>query len=94
MAVNGADDDGSGTVALLEIAEAYGRAAAEGLRPRRSVLFAAWNSEERGLLGAWAYTEDPIVPLDRTAAVLNMDMVGRNEEVPVGGGRRFTGLEV
>ncbi|HJO38983.1 MAG: M28 family peptidase [Vicinamibacterales bacterium] len=90
----GADDDGSGTVALLEIAEAYARAAANGQRPRRSVLFAAWNSEERGLLGAWAYTEDPIVPLDRTVAVLNMDMVGRNEEVPVGGGRRFRGLEI
>jgi hypothetical protein len=90
----GADDDGSGTVALLEIAEAYARAAANGQRPRRSVLFAAWNSEERGLLGAWAYTEDPIVPLARTAAVLNMDMVGRNEEVPVGGGRRFRGLEL
>ncbi len=91
---NGADDDGSGTVALLEIAEAYARAAEAGRRPQRSVLFAAWNSEERGLLGAWAYTEDPIRPLDQTVAVLNMDMVGRNEEVPVGGGRRFTGLEV
>ena len=91
---NGADDDGSGTVALLEIAEAYALAAATGLRPRRSILFAAWNSEERGLLGAWAYTENPIVPLSDTVAVLNMDMIGRNEEVPVGGGGRFRGLEV
>src|SRR5204863_7412431 len=47
---NGADDNGSGTVALLEIAEAYGLAAKGGQRPRRSVLFAAWHSEERGLL--------------------------------------------
>lgn len=91
---NGADDDGSGTVALLEIAEAYSLAAASGSRPRRTVLFAAWNAEERGLLGAWAYTEQPLHPLEQTVAVLNMDMIGRNEEVPVGGGRRFRGLEV
>jgi Zn-dependent M28 family amino/carboxypeptidase len=91
---NGADDDGSGTVGLTEIAEAFSLAAAAGQRPRRSVIFAAWNSEERGLLGAWAYTEDPIVPLDRIAAVLNMDMIGRNEEVQVGGGTRFRGLEI
>ena len=75
-------------------AEAYAKAAESGSRPRRSVLFAAWNSEERGLLGAWAYAESPIVPLEKTVAVLNMDMIGRNEEVPVGGGRRFRGLEV
>jgi hypothetical protein len=91
---NGADDDGSGIVGLLEIAEAYALAAVDGRRPRRSVLFAAWNSEERGLLGAWAYTERPTAPLDRIVAVLNMDMIGRNEEVPVGGGARFRGLDL
>jgi Zn-dependent M28 family amino/carboxypeptidase len=92
---NGADDDGSGTVALLDIADAYAQAAAAGQRPRRSVLFACWGSEERGpLLGAWAYTENPTFPLARTVAVLNMDMIGRNEEVQVGGGPRFNGLEV
>lgn len=99
--MNGADDDGSGTVGLLAIAEAYALAAKNGQRPRRSILFAAFNSEERGLLGAWAYTEQPTVPLDRIVAVLNMDMVGRNEEVPApdpaaggrGGGGRFNGLE-
>jgi len=92
---NGADDDGSGTVGLLEIAEAYARAAAEGRRPRRSVLFAAWNTEERGLLGAWAYAESPMRPLAETVAVLNMDMIGRNEEVPEGEGDsgRFRGLD-
>jgi hypothetical protein len=92
---NGADDDGSGTVALIEIAEAYGLAAQAKQRPRRTVLFACWGSEERGpLLGSWAYTDAPVWPLERTVAVLNMDMIGRNEEVPVGGGGRFTGLEV
>ncbi len=90
---NGADDDGSGTVALFEIAEAYALAAKEGKRPRRSVLFAAWNSEEVGLLGSWAYAEDPLTPLSKTVAVLNLDMIGRNEEVPENGGRRFRGLE-
>lgn len=90
---NGADDNGSGTVGLMAIAEAFADAARAGQRPKRSVIFADWNSEERGLLGAWAYTEDPIVPLDRIAGVLNMDMIGRNEEVPENGGARFRGLE-
>lgn len=91
---NGADDNGSGTVGLLEIAEAFAEAARAGKRPRRSILFAAWNSEERGLLGAWAYTEQPLAPLAKTVAVLNMDMIGRNEEVQEGGGNRFRGLAV
>ena len=91
---NGADDNGSGVVALIEIAEAYALAAKEGHRPKRSILFASWNSEERGLLGAWAYTEQPLAPLTTIAAVLNMDMIGRNEEIPVGGGPRFGGLDV
>lgn len=92
---NGADDNASGTVAVIDIAEAYVLAAREGRRPRRSILFAVFGSEERGpLLGSWAYTERPLRPLDKTVAVLNMDMIGRNMEVPVGGGRRFRGLEV
>ncbi len=99
---NGADDDGSGTVGLLAIAEAYAQAAKNGQRPRRSVLFAAFDSEERGLLGAWAFVEQPPIPLDRIVAVLNMDMIGRNEEVPDpaaaaggrgGAGGRFNGLD-
>ena len=92
--LNGADDNGSGTVALLAIADAFAAAAKSGQRPKRSVLFAAWNSEERGLLGAWAYTEQPLAPLNTIAAVLNMDMIGRNEEIPAGGGNRFNALEV
>jgi len=90
---NGADDNASGTAAVIEIAEAYALAAQMGQRPRRSILFAVFGSEERGpLLGAWAYTERPLRPLDKTVGVLNMDMIGRNMEVPVGGGRRFRGL--
>jgi hypothetical protein len=91
--LNGADDDGSGTVGVIEIAEAFMAAAAKGQRPRRSILFAAWNSEERGLFGAWAYTEQPLRPLKQTVAVLNMDMIGRNEEVPEAGAGRFRGLD-
>ncbi|MEP7345759.1 MAG: M28 family peptidase [Gemmatimonadaceae bacterium] len=89
---NGADDNGSGTVGLVAIAEAFAAAARSGQRPKRSVMFASFNSEERGLLGAWAFAEAPLVPLDKIVAVLNMDMIGRNEEVPEGGGARFRGL--
>lgn len=94
---NGADDNGSGAVALLDIAEAYTIAAQRGERPRRTVIFAAWGAEERccgPLLGSWAWTEHPLWPLDKTVAVLNMDMIGRSEEVPEGGGPRFNGLRV
>lgn len=93
----GADDNASGTAALLEIAEAYALAAAQGRRPKRSVLFAAWGSEERccgPLLGSWAWVEDPLWPLEKTVAVLNMDMIGRNEEVPDIGDSRFRGLPI
>ncbi|MEX2260463.1 MAG: M28 family peptidase [Bryobacteraceae bacterium] len=90
---NGADDNGSGTVAVLDIAEAYVSAARLGQRPKRTVLFAVWGSEERGLLGSWAWVENPFWPVERTVASLNMDMIGRNEEVPERGGRRFTGLK-
>jgi hypothetical protein len=92
---HGADDNASGAAGLLAIAEAYAKAAAEGRRPRRSVLFASFNSEERGpLMGSWGYTEAPAVPLDRTIAMINLDMIGRDEEVPENGGGRFRGLPV
>jgi Zn-dependent M28 family amino/carboxypeptidase len=92
---HGADDNASGAVGLLAIAEAYAKAAAAGQRPRRSILFASFNSEERGpLMGSWGYTEAPVVPLDRTIAMINLDMIGRNEEVPENGGARFRGLPV
>ncbi len=76
---NGADDDGSGTVALLEIARAFGKAKSEGHGPSRSVLIMAVSGEEKGLLGSEYYTSNPIVPLDATVANLNIDMIGRND---------------
>ena len=76
---HGADDNASGTAGVLEIARAFANGAA---RPKRSVLFAVFEAEERGLLGAYAYVAHPIVPLDKTVAVLNMDMIGRDEDSP------------
>tara|TARA_R110002060_G_scaffold4955_3_gene7703 strand:+ start:228 stop:1091 length:864 start_codon:yes stop_codon:yes gene_type:complete len=75
---NGADDDGSGTVALLEIAEAFKLAADAGKGPKRSILFLHVTGEEKGLLGSQYYTDmEPIVPLANTVANLNIDMIGR-----------------
>lgn len=75
---NGADDDGSGTVALLEIAEAFKKAKEAGNGPRRSVVFLHVTGEEKGLLGSEYYTDvEPIFPLEQTVANLNIDMVGR-----------------
>ena len=75
---NGADDDGSGTVALLEIAEAFKKAADAGNGPKRSIVFLHVTGEEKGLLGSQYYTDvDPIVPLTNTVANLNIDMIGR-----------------
>ena len=75
---NGADDDGSGTVAMLEIAEAFKMAADKGNGPRRSIVFLHVTGEEKGLLGSQYYTDmDPIFPLAQTVANLNIDMIGR-----------------
>ncbi|NNL02087.1 MAG: M20/M25/M40 family metallo-hydrolase [Eudoraea sp.] len=75
---NGADDDGSGTVAMLEIAEAFKQAADTGNRPKRSIVFLHVTGEEKGLLGSKYYTDnDPIFPLSKTVANLNIDMIGR-----------------
>lgn len=77
---NGADDDGSGTVAILEIAEAFQRAQMEGNGPKRSILFLHVTGEEKGLLGSRYYTKNPIFPLANTIANLNIDMIGRIDE--------------
>ena len=75
---NGADDDGSGTVAMLEIAEAFREAAEAGAGPKRSIVFLHVTGEEKGLLGSQYYTDmDPIFPLAQTVANLNIDMIGR-----------------
>ena len=74
---NGADDDGSGTVAVMEIAEAFALAAKEGKRPRRSVLFLNVSGEEKGLLGSEFYSDNPVFPLKNTINNINIDMVGR-----------------
>lgn len=77
----GADDNGSGTVALMEIAEAFGMAAKDGIRPSRSVLFVALTAEEKGLLGSQYYVENPIFPLENTVNNLNIDMLGRIDNI-------------
>ncbi len=74
---NGADDDGSGTTGILEIAQAFAQAKKDGHGPRRSILF-LWNvGEEKGLLGSQYYTDHPVFPLENTVTDLNIDMIGR-----------------
>ena len=74
---NGADDDGSGSVALLEIAEAFITAKKEGRGPRRSIVFIGFSGEEKGLLGSKYYAKHPVFPLSSTTCNLNIDMIGR-----------------
>ncbi|MGK9120197.1 M28 family peptidase [Olivibacter jilunii] len=74
---NGADDDGSGVTAVLEIAKAFARAKENGHSPRRSILFMMVTGEEKGLLGSDYYTRHPVFPLNKTIANLNIDMIGR-----------------
>jgi peptidase M28-like protein len=74
---NGADDDGSGTVATLAIAEALAKGPA---RPKRSVLFVWHAGEEKGLWGSEFFTDDPTVPIQQIVAQLNIDMIGRSKK--------------
>jgi hypothetical protein len=73
---NGADDDGSGTVAMLSLAKAF----SQGAKPRRSILIVWHTGEERGLLGSRFYADFPTVPIDQIVAQLNIDMIGRNRD--------------
>ena len=76
---NGADDDGSGSMALLEIAEAFKLAELDGNRPKRSIVILHVSAEEKGLLGSKYYSENPLYPLDNTITNLNLDMIGRTD---------------
>jgi hypothetical protein len=73
----GADDDGSGTASVLQMAEAFAKAKAEGHGPRRTIVFMTVSGEEEGLLGSEFYSEHPLFPLEKTSVDLNTDMVGR-----------------
>ncbi|MFQ3213150.1 MAG: hypothetical protein ACJAT1_000507 [Marivirga sp.] len=78
---NGADDDASGTTAVLEIAEAFAKAKADGYVPTRSILFMPVTGEEKGLLGSAYYAENPVFPLENTVVDLNIDMIGRVDSI-------------
>ncbi|HVW63102.1 MAG TPA: M28 family peptidase [Puia sp.] len=73
----GADDDGSGTVSVLQLAKAFAKAKEAGKGPRRSILFLANSGEEKGLWGSEYYSEHPVYPLEKTTVDLNIDMIGR-----------------
>jgi hypothetical protein len=74
--LHGADDNGSGTVGVVELAHAF---AANPVKPKRSILFVVFAAEERGLLGSYYYVAHPLRPLETTRAEINFDMIGRNE---------------
>lgn len=73
----GAVDNASGTVAIMEIAALMNKAAQKGLRPKRTIVFASYTGEERGLLGSYHLAAHPVFPIEKTHAVLNIDMMGR-----------------
>ncbi|RYY41614.1 MAG: M28 family peptidase [Chitinophagaceae bacterium] len=75
----GADDDGSGTTGVLEMAEAFSLAKKAGRGPRRTIVFMCVSGEEKGLWGSQYYSEHPIFPLEKTTADLNIDMIGRGD---------------
>ena len=76
---NGADDNGSGTVALMTIANAFHQAKQDGFRPKRSILFLHVTAEEVGLLGSRYYSDHPVIPIENTVANFNADMIGRSD---------------
>ncbi len=77
---NGADDDGSGTVAVMQLAKTFEEAKKQGKGARRSILFLNFSGEEKGLLGSEYYTEHPVFELNKTVCDLNIDMIGRLDD--------------
>src|SRR6185436_18353211 len=75
----GADDNGSGTSAVMEMAKVFVKAKQEGHGPRRSILFMTVSGEEKGLLGSSYYIKHPLIPLQQTVADINTDMIGRTD---------------
>ena len=77
---NGADDDGSGTVSVIALAEAFQKAKNDGNGPRRSILFMTVSGEEKGLWGSKYYADNPVYSLEKTVVDLNIDMIGRRDD--------------
>lgn len=85
----GADDNGSGTVGVMEIARTFAQAKKDGKGPRRSLLFIGLAAEEKGLLGSKFYVENPIFPLENTVACINLDMIGRIDDKHLDGNHNY-----
>src|SRR5690606_27194317 len=78
-----------GTVAVVELAKAFAKAKKDGKGPRRSILFIALAAEEKGLLGSQFYVENPIIPLEKTVACINIDMLGRIDDKHLNGDHNY-----
>jgi Zn-dependent M28 family amino/carboxypeptidase len=80
----GADDDGSGSVGVMQMAEAFGAALKDGIKPKRTLIFMTVSGEEKGLLGSEYYSEHPTVDLAKASVDLNTDMIGRGDSSRIG----------
>jgi hypothetical protein len=81
---NGADDNGTGTVATMQIAKAFKEAENAGIKPKRTIVFMHFSGEEKGLLGSTYYAANPLYPMEKTLANLNIDMIGRSDDAHKG----------
>lgn len=85
----GADDNGSGTVTVIELAKAFAEAKKQGKGPRRNIIFMGFAAEEKGLLGSKFYVNNPIIPLEKTVACINIDMIGRIDDKHLNGNHNY-----